>query len=153
MNAAFLRAILANSRVLRSGHLSSRLSQPSQSNDAVDRTLIQLANSSLPVRGLSRMGDYVRAVWRDSICAARVNQWLALPAAERLRLAAIAGMVAFLTHIGLTGFDAPEPILTARVCWVVVLLLLWLTATRSHAIVAAWTEWKARGSAQTHEVR
>jgi small-conductance mechanosensitive channel len=115
-----------------------------------DDTLIRLAGSSAPVRLLSRTGEFLVRTWHDSASAARLSDWRAVPAPERVRLTAITAMVMFITHIVLTGFNAPEPIVAARVSWIVILLLLWMVATRSRGVVAAWTEWTARRRARTH---
>ena len=152
MNRTLLRAAVADSRLLGIAH-SLQPARPVQpKDDTLDRVLIQLANSSVPVRGLSRLGEFLRHVWQQSICATRVRQWVAEPAAARLKLISIAAAAAVLTHIALTGFSAPEPTTAARAGWIGVLLLLALTAIRSGAIVTAWMDWTARRGAHAHEI-
>ena len=112
-----------------------------------DPELVRLLDGSVPVRALSRAGDYSVAAWRTSLPARLAERWSSNPLDRRVRLAAVSLVAAMLTHIVLTRFDAPEPAWWARATWVVLLVLASGIALSSRGIAAAWIGWSSRRTA------
>jgi hypothetical protein len=112
-----------------------------------DSALVRLLDGSVPVRAVSRAGDRIVAAWSTSLPARLAAMWSSIPLDRRVRLAAVSSIVAMVTHILLTRFDAPEPTWWARTTWVVLIVLTSGIAVWSRGVAAAWTDWTARRSA------
>src|SRR5262245_12186419 len=107
-------------------------------------SLARLVDSSAPFRLISRAGDQLVVAWRESTPAALAAAWTALPLDRRVRLMSVVVAVAVVTHVALTGFNAPEPTWWARTAWIIVLATSAVIAVAAPAVAAAWTHWIAR---------
>jgi len=112
--------------------------------DVADDGLIRMGGSSRLVRALAWPGRVFVSAWPESSAAAATSWWLSIPLAVRVRLMAIAGIVAVVTHIALTGFRAPQPTASARAAWLAVLLGLIAIAASARTVAAAWNDWRLR---------
>jgi hypothetical protein len=119
----------------------------SRSEDT-NRALVPLIDASVPFRTASRVGDRLVVSWRSSVLARASGTWLAIPLDRRVRLVSVVALVAILTHIGLTGFNAPEPTWWARATWVAAIVVAAAVGLSSRGVAAAWTTWTARRDAK-----
>jgi hypothetical protein len=126
-------------RLARSGGRS-----PENRGAKADEYLIHLAGESLPFRALVHAGELVRVAWRNSFSGASLAQWRAVAPDRRVRLTAIVLLIASMTHIGVTRFRAPEPVLAARLAWIAVLTILAAVAVEARGVAAAWAAWTGR---------
>jgi len=116
-------------------------------SESTDR-LVQLVDSSVPFRLVSRAGDRIRVAWHSSVLARGVSAFLANSLERRVRLVSVVVAVAVLTHVALTGFRAPEPTWWARAAWIGAVLTSAVVGLCSRAVAAAWTE--RTGGKETH---
>ena len=112
--------------------------------DVADDALIRMVGSSRLVRALAWPGHVFFSAWPESLAAAATSWWLSILLAVRVRLVAIGGTVAVVTHIALTGFRAPQPTASARAAWISVLLGLIAIAASARTVAAAWNDWRLR---------
>jgi hypothetical protein len=87
--------------------------------------------------------------WARQSQVARVTETLRrdaarLPVAQRIRIVALMLFSAIVTHLFLTGFDAPEPTTAARVVWAALLALIAVVMAGSSFLAAAWSDWSTR---------
>jgi hypothetical protein len=102
--------------------------------------LVQLVDSSAPFRLVSRAGDRIVVAWHTSVLARGVSAWLDTSLERRVRLISVVVVVGVLTHVGLTGFRAPEPTWWARVAWIVAVISAVVVGLCARAVAFAWTE-------------
>jgi hypothetical protein len=57
-----------------------------------------------------------------------------------------------MTHIGVTRFRAPEPVLAARLAWIAVLTILAAVAVEARGVAAAWAAWTGRRRGRPTEI-
>jgi hypothetical protein len=113
-----------------------------------DAALVQLVDTSVPFHAASRAGEHLVAAWRSSQPARMLATWLAIPLDRRVRLLSVVVISAILSHIALTGFNAPEPTWWARATWGVALVLTAAAGLLSRVIASAWIQWAARRPSQ-----
>jgi hypothetical protein len=68
--------------------------------------------------------------------------WLTV--AQRIRIVALALFTAIVTHLLLTGLDAPEPTAAARIVWAALLAVVAAVLAGSSFLAAAWNDWSTR---------
>lgn len=117
-------------------------------SDATEPALVQLVDASVPFRAASRVGDHLVAAWRSSVPARVATMWSAIPLDRRVRLVSVVTVTAILTHLVVTGFDAPEPTWWARAAWGAVVALTIAAGLLSRVIASAWTHRVARQHSQ-----